>query len=132
DLINWSEQMAIPVMEHEPKARNTWAPEITYNPKKKEYIIYWSSTITGLYPETQAKEESGYNHKIYYTKTKDFKKFSKTKLLLEPGFNVIDATIVPNDKECLMFVKDETIAPPQKNIKIPKAKNIEGPYGEIL
>ena len=27
-----------------------------------------------------------------------------------------------------MFIKDETIVPPQKNIKIARAKNIEGPY----
>jgi len=131
DLINWSEQIAIPVMEHEPKARNTWAPEITYDRKSKKYVIYWSTTITGLYPETQAKEESGYNHRIYYTTTKDFKKFTKTKLLFEPGFNVIDATIVPDGKQWLMVVKDETINPPQKNIKIASAKKIDGPYTNI-
>lgn len=27
DLINWSEQQYIPVMEHEENTRNTWAPE---------------------------------------------------------------------------------------------------------
>lgn len=31
DLIHWSEQKAIPVMEHEPTAKNSWAPEVFYD-----------------------------------------------------------------------------------------------------
>ncbi len=31
DLIHWSEQQAIPVMEHEPTTLNCWAPEIFYD-----------------------------------------------------------------------------------------------------
>ena len=31
DLLNWSEQQFVPVMAHEPGARNTWAPELTYD-----------------------------------------------------------------------------------------------------
>lgn len=131
DLINWSEQQIIPVMEHEPKARNTWAPEITYDPKNKSYIIYWSTTISGLYPETQEEKENAYNHRIYYTKTKDFKTFDKTKILLEPGFNVIDATIVSINGLWQMFIKDETIVPPKKNIRIASSKKIDGPYKTI-
>ena len=130
DLINWSPQQEIPVMMHEPKARNTWAPEITFDPKKKEYVIYWSTTIEGLYPETQAEKENAYNHRIYYTKTKDFKTFSPTKLLYEPGFNVIDATIVPIKNKWYMFLKDETIEPAAKNLKIATASKLEGPYSK--
>jgi hypothetical protein len=128
DLINWSEQKYIPVMEHEANARNTWAPEITYDPKSKDYMIYWASTITGLYPETQSKEDNGYNHRLYFVTTKDFKTFSNTKLLYEPGFNVIDATIVPDGKEYIMFLKDETREPAQKNLRVAKAANLTGPY----
>ncbi|MGV3588919.1 MAG: glycoside hydrolase family 43 protein [Adhaeribacter sp.] len=130
DLINWSEQKYIPVMEHEPNARNTWAPEITYDPKTKQYLIYWATTITGLYPETQSKEDNGYNHRMYYVTTKDFKTFSPTKLLYEPGFNVIDANIVPNGKEYIMFLKDETREPAQKNLRVAKAQNLTGPYSK--
>jgi len=131
DLLHWSEQQLIPVMEHEPNTRNTWAPEITFNPLDKSYYIYWSSTITGLYPETQEQKENAYNHRIYYTSTKDFKSYSETKLLFEPGFNVIDASILPINGKWTMFLKDETIVPPQKNIKIATADNIEGPYNNI-
>jgi acetyl esterase/lipase len=128
DLIHWSKQEFIPVMASEEKARNTWAPEITYDEKSKKYMIYWASTIDGKFLETKSAEEKGYNHRIYYTRTKDFKKFSKTKLLYEPGFNVIDASIVKQDKGFVMYLKDETRNPVQKNIKIALGKKLKGPY----
>lgn len=128
DLIHWSKQEFIPVMTHEEKTRNTWAPEITYDEKSKTYMIYWASTIDGKFLETKSEEEKGYNHRIYYTTTKDFKKFSKTKLLYEPGFNVIDASIVKTDNGFTMYLKDETKVPVQKNLKIATSKKLEGPY----
>jgi len=130
DLIHWSEQKFIPVMEAETGTRNTWAPEITYDENSKEYLIYWASTITGKFPETQSKEDSGYNHRIYYTTTKDFEQFSSTKLLYEPGFNVIDATIQKDGDKYVMFLKDETKEPVQKNIRIAYSENLKGPYSK--
>ncbi|HSD08070.1 prolyl oligopeptidase family serine peptidase [Flavobacterium sp.] len=128
DMIHWSKQEFIPVMGHEENARNTWAPEITYDEKSKEYMIYWASTIDGKFLETKSTEEKGYNHRIYYTTTKDFKKFSKTKLLYEPGFNVIDASIVKQGDDYVMYLKDETKVPVQKNLKIATSKKLTGPY----
>ncbi|MBW1655572.1 alpha/beta hydrolase fold domain-containing protein [Flavobacterium quisquiliarum] len=130
DLIHWSKQEFIPVMMHEEKTRNTWAPEITYDEKSKDYMIYWASTIDGKFPETKSEEEKGYNHRIYYTTTKDFKKFSKTKLLYDPGFNVIDASIVKQDGQYVMYLKDETRNPVQKNLKVAYSKNLTGPYSK--
>jgi hypothetical protein len=130
DLIHWSKQEFIPVMAHEEKARNTWAPEITYDEKSKTYMIYWASTIDGKFLETKSEEEKGYNHRIYCVTTKDFKNFSKTKLLYEPGFNVIDASIVKTDNGFTMFLKDETKVPVQKNLKIATSKKLEGPYSK--
>lgn len=130
DLINWSEQKFIPVMEHEPKTRNTWAPEITYDEENKSYLIYWASTIIGAFPETQSTEDSGYNHRMYYTTTKDFKTFSETKLLYDPGFNVIDATIQKQGDKFVMFLKDETKKPVQKNLKVAFSDHLTGPYSQ--
>jgi acetyl esterase/lipase len=130
DLIHWSKQEFIPVMASEEKTRNTWAPEITYDQNSKKYMIYWASTIDGKFLETKSAEEKGYNHRIYYTRTKDFKKFSKTKLLYEPGFNVIDASIVKQDQGFVMYLKDETRNPVQKNIKIAVSKKLKGPYSK--
>lgn len=130
DLINWSEQQYIPVMQHEDSARNCWAPEITYDAKKKQYMIYWATTIPGRFAAGDTSGDAKYNHRMYYVTTKDFKKFSKTKLLYDKGFNVIDASIVPDGKRFIMFLKDETRYPPQKNIRIATSKKLAGKYSE--
>ena len=137
DLVNWSEQKYIPVMEHEPEAKNCWAPEIFFDDVKQLYLIYWATTIPGKFPETddqdnRGEEGKGYNHRIYYVTTKDFKEFSEAKILFNQGFNVIDATIIKAGNEYVMFLKDETNKPfaPQKNIRIAKSQNAEGPYSK--
>ncbi|MGR3809371.1 glycoside hydrolase family 43 protein [Jiulongibacter sp. NS-SX5] len=129
DLKNWSEQRFLPVMKHESETLNTWAPEITYDNEKEEYMIYWASTIPGEFEETADGGDSEYNHRMYYTVTKDFKEFTETKLLFDPGFNCIDATIQKIDNEWIMFIKDETRYPEAaKNILIAKANKLNGPY----
>lgn len=127
DLVNWSEQKYIPLMVKEDSARNCWAPEITYDKKKKKYMIYWATTIAGQH-KMDTVIESGYNHRMYYVHTKNFEKFSKTKILYDKGFNVIDASIVPDGKRFIMFLKDETRLPPQKNIKIATSKKLHKGY----
>ena len=129
DLIHWSTQQFLPVMAQEVGTRNCWAPEITYDAGTKTYLIYWASTITGKFPATQSAEEKGYNHRIYSVSTADFKTYTPTKLLYEPGFNVIDATIQPDSKRYVMFLKDETREPVQKNLRVAFADKLVGPYG---
>jgi hypothetical protein len=70
-----------------------------------------------------------YNHRMYYTSTKDFKTFSKTKLLYDHGFNIIDATIQKDGNRFVMFLKDETKNPPQKNIRVAFSDTLTGGYG---
>lgn len=130
DLIHWSKQTYIPVMEHEDHTRNTWAPEITYDEKNNLYMIYWASTITGAFPETQIEADNAYNHRMYYTTTQNFKTFTETQLLYDPGFNCIDATILPYKGKWMMVIKDETREPAAKNLKLAFAYELEGPYGE--
>lgn len=131
DLIHWSEQQFIPVMMHEDSARNTWAPEVTYDAENKEYMIYWATTIPGRFVQKDTSaEDSRNNHRIYYVTTKDFKEFSKTKLLYDPGFSVIDATIVKDTSGYVMFLKNETRWPVEKNIRVAYSKNLTGPYGD--
>lgn len=130
DLVTWSAQRYIPVMAHEENARNTWAPEIFYDDSEDLYLIYWSTTVSGLYPETQSEEENAYNHRQYYVTTRDFKTFSETKLFYEPGFNVIDGTLIKVDGAYVLFVKDETRDPAQKNIRIARSNRLTGNYGK--
>ncbi len=128
DLIHWSEQKLIPVFSNIEGVRNCWAPEITYDPIRKEYMIYWASTIEGRFTETKEKEEGNLSHRMYAVTTKDFQIFSDTKLLYDYGFNVIDATILFHEGKFMMFMKDETLNPPQKNIRIAYADQLTGPY----
>jgi len=129
DLIHWSPQKYIPVMEHEPKARNCWAPELFYDEADKQYLIFWATTIPGRFPATETAGDDGLNHRMYCVATRDFETFSDTKLFYDPGFNVIDATIARHRNRYVMFLKDETRNPPQKNIRKAFADRAEGPYG---
>ncbi|MBW8330602.1 MAG: glycoside hydrolase family 43 protein, partial [Prolixibacteraceae bacterium] len=129
DLLNWSEQKGIPVMEHEPTAKNSWAPEMAYDPASEEYIIFWATTIPGRHADiADSEREKGLNHRMYCTKTKDFKTFSPTEMFFNPDFSVIDATIFPKKHKVYMFLKNENPNPPQKNIRITVAENASGPY----
>ena len=127
DLINWSEQKAIPVMMHEPTAHNCWAPELFYDKPSKSYYIFWATTIPGRHKEVLVSQsEKGLNHRIYYVTTKDFETFSETKMFFDPDFSVIDAAIVKDkNDELIMVVKNENSNPPEKNLRITKIKNIE-------
>ena len=50
DLIHWSEQTRVPVMDHEPNALNAWAPDLFYDDVKREYVIVWATSIPGRFP----------------------------------------------------------------------------------
>jgi hypothetical protein len=129
DLIHWSGQKYIPVMHHEPAARNCWAPELFYDKEADQYLIYWASTIPGRFPETDSSGDNGFNHRMYYCTTKDFSDFSETKLLYDQGFNVIDATIHEIEGMYVMFLKNETRYPePEKNIRMARSTQLYGNY----
>lgn len=127
DLIHWSAQQYIPVMEHEQDARNCWAPELFYDDEKGMFMIYWATTIPGRFTPG---DDQKYNHRMYYTTTKDFRTFTPTALLYDQNFSVIDATIILSGERYIMILKDETDEPafPEKNLRLASAKHPEGPY----
>lgn len=130
DLISWSAQQSIAPMTNEPNTQNVWAPELFYDDKTRAYILFWSSTIPGRFPETDKSGDSGRNHRIYFVTTKDFRTFTTARLFYDPGFSVIDATIVADGQRYVMFFKDETRWPvAQKNIHFAVSKQADGPYG---
>lgn len=129
DLIHWSEQQFIPVMQSVDSVRNCWAPEIFYDVEQDEYMIYWASTIAGQFTSTTSTLENKYNHRMYFVKTKDFNSFSTPSLLYDEGFNVIDATIHKENGAYVMFLKDETREPVEKNIRIARSKSLTSDYG---
>ncbi|CAN5423948.1 hypothetical protein BH10BAC4_BH10BAC4_15480 [soil metagenome] len=130
DLIHWSEQIFIPVMKDEATARNCWAPEVFYDAASTQYMIYWATTIPGRFKEGDTAGDDKYNHRMYYTLTKDFKLFTKTAVLYDQGFNVIDATIQKEGKRYVMFLKDETKTPTQKNIRVTFSDKLNSGYSK--
>jgi len=128
DLVHWSEQRLIPVMEQQPTTVNVWAPELFYDDDGKQFIIIWASCIPQRFE--RGIEEDSNNHRMYVTTTKDFKTFSPTKLFLDPGFSVIDAVIVKRSmKDFVLVLKDNTR--PERNIKVAFADNPLGPYTKV-
>lgn len=128
DLIHWSPQQFIPVLQNEPGTVNVWAPELFYDAVKKEFVIIWASTI----PHRFAKglEEEDNNHRMYSVTTTDFKVFSETKLFLDPGFSVIDAVIVKKaTADYVLVLKDNTR--PNRNLKVAFGKAAIGPYAGV-
>nr|WP_299388577.1 glycoside hydrolase family 43 protein [Allomuricauda sp.] len=131
DLIHWSEQKYIPVMHHEPNARNCWAPELFYDEDSATYLILWATTIPGRFPETDSFGDNGYNHRMYFTTTKDFETYTETQLFYDEGFNVIDAHIQKVQDRYVMFLKDETLLPEaQKNIRIASSTHLLKGYSK--
>jgi hypothetical protein len=129
DLLQWSEQKAVAVMSHEPEARNAWAPELFFDTAQQRWLIFWSSTIPGRFPDTEKAGDKGYNHRIYFTTTSDFETYAPTKLLYDGGFNVIDATLLAARGKFYLVVKDETKVPVKKNLRFAVSDRAEGPFG---
>jgi hypothetical protein len=128
DLVHWSPQQYLPVMEQEPTAKNCWAPEITYDAQHKQYLLYWATTIPGRFSAGETTADGGNNHRIYYVATTDFKTYTPAKVLYDKDFNIIDATVQPAGKRFVMFLKDETREPAQKNLRVAFADQAAGPY----
>lgn len=127
DGITWGRSQLLEVMKGF-EAENSWAPEAVWDPKRKEYMLYWSSTVKGAFDETLVKGDD-YNHRFYTTSTKDWKSFTPTKVLWNPGFNCIDATIIPHKGKWLMFAKDERKVPiAKKHLFLAEAPTPQGPW----
>src|SRR5688572_655057 len=43
ELITWTPQREIAVLEEEPEARNAWAPEAVWDAEHKEWIVFWAT-----------------------------------------------------------------------------------------
>jgi hypothetical protein len=131
DFVHWTVPRLLPVMAHEPLARNAWAPELVYDASAGQFVLFWSSTIPGRFPTTDGSSEDGYDHRHYATTTRDFRGFSPVRLLVDPGFSSIDGTFVRRpDGQRFLLLKDETLRPePRKHLRALPADGWLGPFG---
>jgi beta-xylosidase len=103
NLMEWSAQKYLPLMENVPGTQNCWAPELFYDADKEQFIIYWSSDVAGRFPETKSPDHM--NNRAYYVVTRDFEHFSEPKVLFDPGFDNIDSTMVAADGKFRLVCK---------------------------
>ena len=105
DLIKWSEQQYIPVNESVPGAKNTWTPDLFYDDGTKEFVVVFSTTVPGRFPETDGGGDD--NHRMYLVTTKDFQSWSDPVIAMDPGHNSIDGTLFRVGDRLSMIFKDE-------------------------
>jgi hypothetical protein len=125
DLLHWSPQKEIPIMQDFPDTNNVWAPETYWDAKQHKWLLIWSSSM----------KNSATGHRIWFSMTPDFTSFSKPAIFFDPGYVVIDATIfrragTTHDPYCLIF-KDQTNDPLRYQIRYATGPTLEGPWNNI-
>ncbi|HEY4898123.1 MAG TPA: glycoside hydrolase family 43 protein [Candidatus Nanopelagicaceae bacterium] len=101
DLVEWS---APRLVELAPTgAGNAWAPEAIYDSESRRYFVFWAST---LHDKTEIQP---YNQMLAAWTT-DFVNFSETFTWVNPGWSVIDATVVQSGEYFYRVIKDERSA----------------------
>lgn len=126
DLLDWTDPRFIPVMAPVPGVQNCWAPEALYGGGRGRWLVHWSSTVDGMFEHTL--HEGDRNHRIWAATTTDFQEFSEPFILFDPGFNVIDSSILPLGGRYYLFFKDERVNPWKKHIHYAVADDPMGPY----
>ncbi len=122
DLIHWDEQRSLPVMRSVSEARNAWAPEFIFDPEQNNYFVFWSSSCG---------RHGWDDSRIWCARTEDFRTFSEPRVLFDPGFTVIDATIARSEDTFYMFFKDERFGHAHgehRYIQLATAPALDGPY----
>ena len=116
----------------EPGALNAWAPDLFYDEVTADYVIVWATAIPGRFPATdtlaQSTTRGRADHRLYFVTTRDFKTYSRAKLLYDGGFSAIDGTITKRGDVYYLVMKDETLVPPARNLRVAVSRHATGPY----
>jgi hypothetical protein len=122
DLMTWSPQTDVPIMQEFPTVRNVWAPETYWDERTKQWLLIWSSSFS----------DSSDGNRIWASRTKDFTRFTKPEKFYDPGFVVIDATMFHRGrKDWVMVVKDQSIDPLRYQERWISGPSVEGPWSPL-
>jgi hypothetical protein len=102
DLVHWTDQRLVQVSPE--TAGNTWAPEAFYDKGLGAYVVFWASKI---YAADDPGHAGNTHNRMMYATTRDFRTFTEPKVWLDPGYSVIDSTVVEHDGTYHRFTKDE-------------------------
>ena len=116
DLVRWSAPRLASVA-HE-MSGCAWSPEAIYDPEKKAYLVYWSSTVSA---DRFAK------HSVWATYTRDFVTFDYPFLFIEKSGNLTDPSVVGDGRAYYRFAKDQTT----KTVLMETAPGLGGPWRDI-
>lgn len=107
DLVHWSAQRHVRVSPD--TAGNTWAPEAYWDRTINAYVVFWASK---LYAADDPDHTGDTYNRMLYATTRDFRTFSAPKVWLDPGYSVIDSTVIEHKGWYYRFTKDERGAAP--------------------
>ncbi|MFJ5994617.1 family 43 glycosylhydrolase [Streptomyces sp. NPDC092370] len=102
DLVHWTDQRLVKVSPD--SAGNTWAPEAYWDDELGAYVVFWASK---LYADDDPDHKGNTYNKMLYATTQDFRTFSEPKVWNDPGYSVIDSTVVKYKDEYYRYTKDE-------------------------
>ncbi|MET7885951.1 family 43 glycosylhydrolase [Streptomyces avermitilis] len=102
DLVHWTDQRLVKVAPD--SAGNTWAPEAYWDDTLGAYVVFWASK---LYADDDPDHTGSTYNKMLYATTKDFRTFSEPKVWDDPGYSVIDSTVIKNKGSYYRYTKDE-------------------------
>ncbi|MFF1360883.1 family 43 glycosylhydrolase [Streptomyces sp. NPDC058297] len=105
DLVNWSQERLVRVSPA--TAGNTWAPEAYWSEEVGAYVVFWASK---LYADDDTEHTGDTYNRMLYATTTDFVTFSEAKVWNDPGYSVIDSTVIAHDGTYYRFTKDERSA----------------------
>lgn len=120
DLVHWSSQRELGLMVNVAGTVHTWAPEIYWDAEKKQWMIIWSSIAEGVK-----------RNRIYSSFTSDFQSFTPPQIFFDPGYDVIDATMLRAKSTYYLIFKDQTKEPLTYKLRLAQGKTLEGPWTNI-
>jgi hypothetical protein len=125
DLMTWSHQTEVPIMKDFPAVRNVWAPETYWDDQAKQWLLIWSSAV----------DDMTEGNRIWASRTRDFVTFSKPAVFFDPGFVVIDATMIRRrlgtKEDWLFVVKDQSVDPLRYQVRWASGPSAEGPWSAL-
>ncbi|KAK7007593.1 Arabinanase/levansucrase/invertase [Favolaschia claudopus] len=88
DLKTWSAQRLVQVSPA--TAGMSWAPEATWDPSTRKFVVYWASN---LFSASDTGHTGSTYSRIMYATTTDFKTFSSAQPWIDKGTAIIDTTV---------------------------------------
>lgn len=135
NLIDWSPQSLIRVMEKDSLAYGISGPEIHYDEEARRYQLSWACTVPGKFPDTDENLDSlpgglRLNPRIYRKTASSPGNWSETELWFNPGYPVSDASLLRDSSKVFLFFKDASNQANnfQHNVKMVQGTSVSGSF----